>query len=178
MSISTMPAAEPSISGLSRFRDSLTRGFTHSVSGFDSEHRVTMGIVLGMLAGLMPKDSLLAYVFIGLLVLSLANMLAGVVSLIVFSYVGPLLDQWSDSLGYSVLTQPALQNVLAGMMQMPLLPWMRLDNTVVMGNFLIGLALVYPMYWIGFRCYSRIKPNLIRWFAANRSTRWLVRNIG
>lgn len=160
-----------------RFRESLTRGFTHSVSGFDSEHRVTMGIVLGMLAGLLPKDSLLAYVFIGILVLSLANMLAGALSCVVFSYLGLMLDRWSDGLGYSVLSQPPLQNVFASMMQMPLLPWMRLDNTVVMGNLVIGLAMVYPMYWIAYRCYARIKPNLIRWFAANRSTRWLVRDI-
>ena len=65
-----------------------------------------------------------------------------------FSWLGPLLDPLAHTVGVSVLTYTPLESTWAWLIQLPVMPWTRFDNSIVMGSLVIGLLAAYPLYRI------------------------------
>jgi hypothetical protein len=47
-----------------------------------------------------------------------------------------------------------MQGTYAAIFNMPLGPWLEIDNTAVIGSFLLGLYLFYPAYWLSYVAFS------------------------
>lgn len=111
-----------------------------------SPRRVAYGVALGMLVGLVPKDNLTA-MFLGVVLVSLrVNLAAGTCSALLFTWVGSYTDKMADRFGYALLTLPDLQSQWTAWFQTPYGRWSGLDNTLVLGNLVLGLWLFYPTY--------------------------------
>ncbi len=119
-----------------------------------SPRQMAWGFALGMLLGLVPKGNLTA-VLLSVLLLSLnVNLAAGVLGTLLFSAVSPVFDPLTHRLGYWLLASHPLEPLWAGLSQVPLFPWTRLTNTVVLGNLVLGLWLFFPVWW-GVHCAIR-----------------------
>ena len=112
----------------------------------DSPRQLACGIGLGMVIGLVPKDNLTAVLLGAILLASRTNLAAAALSAFCFSWVGGLADPLTHRVGYWILTQPALQRIGATVFDLPVLPWTKLNNTVVAGSLALGLVLLYPIY--------------------------------
>ena len=112
----------------------------------NTPRQIAFGVALGMLAGLIPKGNLIAAVLVVLLLSIKVNRGAAVFCALVFSWLGVLLDPLSHRLGSVILHSDSLEPMLAGMYELPVLPWTSFNNTVVLGNLLIGILLFYPTY--------------------------------
>ena len=53
-----------------------------------------------------------------------------------------------DSAGYAVLSSPGLENFFTGLYNMPLVPFTRYYNTVVLSTTIISLTLFVPVFFI------------------------------
>lgn len=140
----------------------------------DSPRQVAWGFTLGMLAGLVPKGSLLAMcLFVSVCALRV-NKPAGLLALALFSMVGIWLDPFAHSIGSLALTWEPARSLHAWLYRLPLGPWLGLNNTVTLGQLAIGLYLVYPVYHITRVSVSRLQPRAVAWLQRYRAIRWLT----
>ena len=130
----------------------------NAIRGSNSPAQVGAGIALGMIIGLIPKDSLFCYGFGLIVFMTTVNLLATSLSAFAFMWIGALLDPLSHQVGYFVLTQPSLQATFLSLYEMPIIPWTRFNNTVVLGSLIIGLLSFFPVYLISKMTFTRVAP--------------------
>ena len=139
----------------------------------DSPRQTAWGVALGMMVGLLPKGTLLAVVLAMLVCALQVNRAAALLAIGVFSYVGWALDDFAHRLGVIVLTADGPRGAFMALFDMPLGPWIGFNNTVVMGQLLIGLYLLYPAYRAGAHIGARWQPRISQWLLRYRVIRWL-----
>lgn len=137
------------------------RHFVEALRESGTAHHLALGAALGMLVGLVPKDNLTA-MLLAMLVLALRNNLAAAAcSTLLFSLLSPLTDPIAHAVGETVLKFGPLQPVFAFLYDLPIAPWTALNNTVVAGNLLLGLALFYPVYRVARYGVQQYGPPLL-----------------
>ncbi len=101
------------------------------------------------------------------------NKAAGLVGIAVFSYVGWGLDGFAHRLGALVLLWEPARAAFSWLYGQPLGPFIGFNNTVVMGQLLIGLYLAYPVYKLSHLAATRWQPRISKWLMSYRVVRWL-----
>ncbi len=126
-------------------------------SGHHRPECLAAAMALGILAGLVPKLNLLAVLLYGLiLVLPVHTLLALGVSAVV-AVLSFQLDAVAHGIGQSLLGSAQLRPLWVSLERIPLVPWMSLHNTVVLGQFLLGMLLLAPVYMISLRVFERLE---------------------
>ena len=108
----------------------------------NSPRQLALAIAIGTMIGFLPKGNLIA---VGLTIFLFAvrvNLGAG----LLVSCLSPYLDSLTHGIGVRVLSNPVLHRFLAQSYELPVVPWTALNNSVVIGALLLGIALFYPIY--------------------------------
>ena len=124
--------------------------------------------------GLLPKDSLICYVAAVLLILTTANLLCGILSGIGFSLISTSLDPWSHKIGQYLLLHEHLEPTWTWLATLPVMPWTRFNNTVVLGTLVIGLLALVPLYYISYYLFDSFGKLIAKRIAENPLIGWLV----
>jgi uncharacterized protein (TIGR03546 family) len=111
-----------------------------------------------MIIGLVPKGNLIAVSLCVLLFSLRVNKGLGLLAVVIVTSISGALDSFAHKLGASVLHAQSLQFAYASISELPLVPWLNLDNTVVTGALLLGMYLAYPVYWVTRTISARITP--------------------
>lgn len=130
-------------------------------------------LTFGMVLGFVPKDNVLALLLGALLLALRFNLTLSTASAAVFSGIAAMLDPIAHALGRAVLTLPSLTNFFGWMYELPLVPWTRLNNTVVMGSLLLALALSTPLYLTARYLVVQYRPTLLEWLRQTGLETWL-----
>lgn len=126
-----------------------------ALSAHETPRQLAWGAALGMLLGLVPKGNLTALVLAVLLFSLRVNLATGLAAACAFSWLGPLLDPLAHRLGWQILSYRPLQPVFAWCYDLPLVAWSDLNNTVVVGQLVLGLYALYPAYWLSLQAATR-----------------------
>ena len=153
---------------------SIWNSFKGTVKGFDTSRQLALGVAIGLMIGLIPKDSLLPYAIALVGILSRANLLSLGLSAVVFSWASPLIDPVLHRLGHWALTYDSLQSTWTWLYQIPVIPWTRFDNTVVMGALLAGLALCIPVHFISRMLFEKFGSLIAKALLNTRLATWLI----
>ena len=86
---------------------------------------------------------------------------------------GAWLDPFAHRLGALALTWPPAHDAFAWLYDKPLGPLVGYNNTVVLGQLLIGLYLFYPTYLLARVIATRVQPRVHGWLMRRKATRWL-----
>ncbi|MEQ8784771.1 MAG: TIGR03546 family protein [Pirellulaceae bacterium] len=150
------------------------RYFYEALRESTTPHGLALGAALGMLVGLAPKDNLTA-MLLAMLVLAIRNNLAAAaLSALLFSWLAPVTDPLAHTVGDFLLRLRVLQPVYAFLYDLPLAPWTALNNTVVAGSLLIGLASFYPCYRVARYLTQQYGPALLARLEKYRLWRVLI----
>jgi uncharacterized protein (TIGR03546 family) len=149
------------------------RIFAQALIGNDTPRQTAWGFALGMMVGLLPKGNLLAMALAMLLCGTKVNRAAGLLAIGLYSYAGWALDGFAHRLGSAVLTWQSAQPTFAWIYEQPLGPFSGLNNTVVVGQFLIGLYLFYPTYKTSHAMAKYVRPRVHAYLLKYRVIRWL-----
>ncbi len=141
--------------------------------GNDTPRQTGWGFALGMIVGLMPKGNLLAMSVTMLLFGTKVNRAAGLLGIGLFSYVGWALDGFAHRLGSLVITSPSIRPTIASLYEQPLGPFLGLNNTVVVGQLLVGLYLFFPAYRASYALAKHVRPRVQTHLMRYRVIRWL-----
>ncbi len=151
----------------------LLTSISGTVRGIDSSHQLSMGVVLGSMIGLMPKDNLMAVGIFILLILS-ANLLTGAMAGIALTMLSPVTAPIANSFGEFLLGMNGLQVALGWLFQMPFAAWTRLDNTLVTGSLAIALIVSVPVYLACLYFFNRYRAFLYRTWNKARVINWFI----
>ena len=124
----------------------------------DGPRQLALGFTLGMVIGLVPKGNLTATAICILLLALRANVAAGFLSAALFTWLSGWADPLAHRIGFALLTDANLQSFWTRLFRWPLVPWTSLNNTVVLGNLLLGAWLAYPVYRLSFAVFERFRP--------------------
>ena len=150
------------------------RQLAGALVGNDSARELAAGVTIGMMLGLVPKGNLIA-VILGMLLLALrVNRAAGLLSALLFTAVGSMLDGFTHQLGRDVLETPWLQSTFAALYNLPLGPWLNFNNTVVMGSLVLAIYFSYPCYLLSLFAFEAWQPRVAVFLRRYRVTRILL----
>ncbi len=119
------------------------------------------GFALGSIIGLTPFASLQNIaVFVIILILKV-NIGAAFFGITVFGLLGFFTDPLADLIGYYLLADsPGLTSFWARLYNMPIVPFTRFNNTVVLGSFVIAVMLLIPVYFAAKKFVIYYRANL------------------
>jgi len=122
-----------------------------------------------MLLGLLPKGNLLA-VAIGMAVFATrVSLPVCMLAALVFSLLSGLLDPLTGRLGHSLLTYGPLIPFWERFDRLPLAAWTAFNNTVVLGNLVLGTSLFLPVYRAVLPWMTRYRQYVLGRSAVERS---------
>lgn len=133
--------------------------------------QMSMGLAFGVLVGLIPKGNLLAIGLAMLLAASRLNLAVAGLGAMSAALIAVTCDSLFDSIGWYVLSQPSLAGLWIQLYETPWVPWTHFDNSIVMGSFVTGLALLLPVHFISRPLFAKYACTLAQ-YARNT---WLVR---
>ncbi|NNE00256.1 MAG: TIGR03546 family protein [Pirellulaceae bacterium] len=136
----------------------LIKSLKTAIAGRKYPHQLAAAVAFGALLGVVPHGNLLALaILIVVLSLRLNHAMAGLTAVGV-SFAAAKLDQYSHEVGSFILTNPSWAETASKAWQLPLVPWTDLNNTIVMGSFVIGVAAVLPIFMLTYPVFRLFAP--------------------
>jgi uncharacterized protein (TIGR03546 family) len=111
-------------------------------------NQLAAGFAVGFVLGMTPFFSLQSLLIFFLLLIFRIQIGAAFLSAFFFSFVAYLLDPVFHSVGAMVLESPSLENLFVTLYNMPLIPYTRFNNTIVMGSGAVSLALTPVVFFV------------------------------
>ncbi len=129
-----------------------------AILGRREPHQLAWGLALGVLLGIVPHGNLLAMAILLFILSVRVNHGMVAVTAVAMTLIATKLDAQAHSVGKYLLTHPDLAYHLSAAWQWPLIPWTDLNNTVVLGSLMIGLAALLPSYLCSYPVFHALAP--------------------
>jgi uncharacterized protein (TIGR03546 family) len=111
-----------------------------------SPKEIAFGFALGAIIGLIPYFTLISFFVFFLIIILNVNFSAAMFSLALFKIIGFITDPIAHKIGYFLLVKVKfLENFWTTLYNMPIVPFTRFYNTVVLGSFIISIILFLPI---------------------------------
>jgi len=112
-------------------------------------NQLCAGFVLGMFMGFTPMMTLHWFLFLLLMLILRVNIGATMLSWGVFKILAFGVDPLFNSVGLLALADtPPLVPLWVSLSNLPLIPFTRFNNSIVMGSLLISVVLALPLYFL------------------------------
>jgi uncharacterized protein (TIGR03546 family) len=137
---------------------------TKFLAGINANSRpgeIAAGIACGFLLALQPGMTIVRIVVLALVFMLKINMPALFLSLFLFALASPVLDVPVDLLGGFILGLPALHEFFTSLYNMPLVPYTRFNDTLVMGGLALGIIAWLPVFFV-FKALVTLYRNTLR----------------
>ena len=119
------------------------------LNGEISPRQIAAGFAFGALMGLIPIQGLLPLflLFIGFLInINIPMMFVGTA---VFKIISFFIDPLANQIGFQLLVNVAgLKDLWTTLYNAPVFPYSLYNNTIVLGSLIVGLILLFPLYWL------------------------------
>lgn len=112
--------------------------------------QISWGIAMGFVLGMTPAFSLQTLLVFFLVFFLRIQLGAALISAFFFKFIAFLLDPLFHSAGSWVLSLSSLQALWVKLYNMPIIPYTRFNNSIVMGSGVVGFALL-PFVYLGAR---------------------------
>lgn len=110
--------------------------------------QIAWGLTLGAFLGFSPFFSLQTLLVLFILFFFRVQFGAAFLSAFVFKFVAFLIDPLANSLGQWALEEPSLRPLWTKLYNIPIIPYTRFNNSIVMGSFLVALILSPFLYFM------------------------------
>ena len=159
-----------------------------SLHSKDSPRQLALGAAIGSLGGWVPFNILYTPFIFLLLYLLNVNPGMGLLVMVLTSIFGFLLDPWAGLVGHWLLVDVDFIKPLWRMLfNIPVVPYTRFNNTVMLGSVIFALLLFFPVYfltkWGVGRYRTKWKDDLekmkiVKWLKHTKALGWLSRLMG
>jgi uncharacterized protein (TIGR03546 family) len=133
------------------------KSFVEYLTQHRSPSAIAAGTSFGVALGLIPKDSLLALALLLAILLLSVNQIAACVFAIGLSLFSGWTVGITHAVGSIVLQSDVVASCIVSLYQLPLIPWFRLENTVVMGGMVLGALLWLPTFLLSLRFCNKVR---------------------
>ena len=127
----------------------IVKGFVALLRGKTSPNYVAAGFAVGAILGLIPKGNLLGLFFFLLFFLTHVDKAVAFISTALMTPVGFALDPIAHRVGrYLLVDVSFLKSFWTALYNVPVIPWTKFNNTVVLGQLVMGLILFLPLFFL------------------------------
>lgn len=124
-------------------------------------YQLASGLTIGMFLGFSPFLSLQTILVILILFFFRIQIGAAFLSAFFFKFVAFMVDPLADSLGRAVLEAGSLRSLWVSLYNMPIIPFTRFNNSVVMGSFVVAVILAIPIFFLFKRFIERYRATVV-----------------
>lgn len=126
--------------------------------------QIAVGVACGFVLGMTPTLSLQSLlIFIGLFIFRI-QIGAAFLSAFFFAFIAYLLDPIFHRVGEYILNMDALEGVFITLYNMPLIPYTRFNNTIVMGSGIVAIALSPAVFFFAKRLIEKYRAEVLERF--------------
>ncbi len=111
-------------------------------------NQIAAGVAVGFILGMSPMLSLQSLLILVCLVLFRIQIGAALLAAFFFSFVAYLLDPIFDRLGGAILEMSSLKPLFTTLYNMPVVPWTRFNNSIVIGAGVTALVLCPAIFFV------------------------------
>ena len=108
-----------------------------------SPNQVAWGFALGAILGLVPNMFMKLVLFVVIMMFRV-NISAAFIGWGIYEILSFALDPLFDILGYHILNINALNSFYTWLYNLPIVPFTKFNNTVVIGSLVVGIILIIP----------------------------------
>lgn len=130
--------------------------------------QVALGMSLGFILGMSPTLSLQSLLIFLILLIFRIQFGAAFISAFIFKFVAFLFDPFFHKVGHFILKLESLQEVYTSFYNMPIIPFTRFNNTVVMGSGVVGIIVFPFVYFIFKLLVSKYRETIVARFRQTR----------
>ncbi|QDT12475.1 TIGR03546 family protein [Planctomycetes bacterium K23_9] len=135
----------------------LYKSIKSAIAGRRYPHQLAAAVAFGTLLGVVPHGNLLALaILIVVLSLRVNHAMAGITAIGV-SFAASRMDPYSHVVGNQLLNHSRFSEYATQAWQLPIVPWTDLNNSVVMGSFVIGVAALIPIFMVTYPIFRLFK---------------------
>lgn len=133
----------------------------HSENG---THQLAIGLTLGIFLGFSPFLSLQTFLILIILLVFKVQIGAAFLSAFFFKFIAYLTDPAADWLGRRTLEHSSLVELWTTMYNLPLLPYTRFNNSIVMGSFVLALIISPIIYFVFLQLIKQYRSRVVEKF--------------
>jgi uncharacterized protein (TIGR03546 family) len=123
-------------------------GLLHKSSSHSRPSQIAWAVVWGCVCGLMPKTSLLFPVCLLFSFLLPIHFVTACICMLITSSCTPALHPLLGNLGHWLFQGERIRQLAQNLDRLPLAPWLKLHNTVVLGSLSFSVVMAWPVYWL------------------------------
>jgi uncharacterized protein (TIGR03546 family) len=131
-------------------------------------YQIAWGVAFGFVLGMTPAFSLQTILVFIILLFFRVQMGAAFVAAFFFKFIAFLLDPIFHSIGAAVLSNEGLKPLLTSLYNMPIVPWTRFYNTIVMGSGVVSLLLTPLVFYISLYLVKKYRKNVYERFKQSK----------
>ncbi|RLT11812.1 MAG: TIGR03546 family protein [Planctomycetota bacterium] len=124
--------------------------------------QMSYGLALGVLLGVVPKGNLLAVVLGFWIAATRVNLAITACAAVAATFASSWFDTPFDQIGGYVLNQPALREFWDAVYDTPMMPWTDFNNSIVMGSFICGVLLIWPVHRVSRPVFQKYSEKIAR----------------
>lgn len=121
-------------------------GFLKLLNSDTGTNQIASGIAAGFILGMTPFISLQSLLIFFLMFIFRIQIGAAFLSAFFFAFAAYLLDPVFHSVGLQILSLESLQPIFIQLFNMPIIPFTRFNNTIVMGSGVVSIILAPFIY--------------------------------
>lgn len=129
---------------------------------------IAAGVALGLILGFAPAFSLQTILVIFLLFFFRIQIGAATLAAFFFKFMAYLLDPVSNHLGATVLEMDALRPIFTTLYNMPIVPFTKFYNSIVMGSGVVSLILALPTFFLAKILIAKYRVHFVERFKATK----------
>ena len=138
--------------------------FIKMINSETGKYQLSFGFALGMVLGLTPGFGLHSVAIFFLIFILRINIGALLISWAFFAIIAFPFDPIFHKFGYYILTGiPSLEHFWTKLYNMPIIPWSRFNNTVMMGSFSVAIIAFIPSVIIFALLIQRYRETVREW---------------
>ncbi len=121
--------------------------FLGTLSSYGKSQQIAFAMAAGLTLALIPGATLIWFLIFIPLMLVRINQAALIGTMAVGRLFIPLVDPFSERLGFYLLNRPVLYEPMGYILSRPMIGWLRLDDSFVFGGLVIGIA-AWPLCFL------------------------------
>lgn len=124
-------------------------------------NQIAAGIAAGFILGMTPALSLQTILVFVCIFFFRIQIGAAFLAAFFFKFVAFILDPVFDDLGFYVLNLPSLQSFFTNLYNMPIVPFTRFNNTIVMGSGVLSILLSPVIYLLSLYVVGQYRVQIV-----------------
>ena len=136
---------------------------------------VAAAIACAVVLALMPANNLLWYTLLILLFFVQVNQAVALVFIALLSPFSALVDPALHRVGYTILTIDSLHPFFTWLSNVPLMPFTRFNNSLVLGGLVVGLIAWIPVFLLSRILVMAFRLNVVPRIASSKPVQAIMK---